>query len=47
MCKTAVCPECDGDKKDYAVPSPMVGGGNYYPDCQLCDGKGFVVVEQQ
>ena len=42
-----VCPKCDGEKKNFNIPSPSFGsdGEPYYPDCTLCEGKGYIVVD--
>lgn len=39
-----ICPKCSGSREDNeAIPSPMIGGGDYRPPCSLCDGKGYII----
>lgn len=43
-----VCPMCDGSKENNeACPSPMIGGGDYRPPCHLCDGRGYIIHNQE
>jgi hypothetical protein len=49
----STCPKCDGAKVDFSMPSPSAFPPNvegthgviYHPPCLLCDGKGFVIVD--
>jgi len=42
-----VCPKCDGEKKDFNIPTPSLSsdGVPYYTDCVLCEGKGYIVID--